>query len=378
MSNVGIIHSTLNPCGGSELVALHTIKALKEEGIRTCLFTFDKTDWTRVINLTNIDVRPDKEVVLMKTRLPLFGLYQRFLSGVPLLIHRRNLDLIINTHGDIIPFSSDITYIHFPTTAYLYTEYSEYSKYDKNLFWKIYFQPYRLLASSVGDRWIRDTIILTNSSYSSMAIKKILGRGSIVIYPPVAISEYLEAGVKSIKRENLVVSIARYAEEKNIDRLIDIAMKTKSARFIHIGVSYNPISEAYYHRLKKRAQREGALNISFLKNISHVDKLKILSRASVYLHPPFAEHFGISIVEAMASGLVPVVPRDGGVWTDIVYRGRYGFGYRNADEAGKIISEIISNEEIYIEYRELALVRSKKFSDDFFRKRISKVIRCFL
>jgi glycosyltransferase involved in cell wall biosynthesis len=48
--------------------------------------------------------------------------------------------------------------------------------------------------------------------------------------------------------------------------------------------------------------------------------IELMSQASIYLHPPFAEHFGIAIAEAAAAGLVPVVYRDGGGWTDIASR----------------------------------------------------------
>lgn len=112
MARIGIVHSTLNLCGGSELVCLHTIKALKDSGHEVYLYTFDSTDWSKVRDLTNMDVKPDYEFHFLRTELPPFGLYQRFLSGLPLLIQRGNLDLIINTHGDILPISSDITYIH--------------------------------------------------------------------------------------------------------------------------------------------------------------------------------------------------------------------------------------------------------------------------
>jgi glycosyltransferase involved in cell wall biosynthesis len=38
--------------------------------------------------------------------------------------------------------------------------------------------------------------------------------------------------------------------------------------------------------------------------------IELMSQASIYLHPPYAEHFGIAIAETAATGLVPVVYRD--------------------------------------------------------------------
>ena len=44
-----------------------------------------------------------------------------------------------------------------------------------------------------------------------------------------------------------------------------------------------------------------------------LDKLlSIMREAKVYFHPMVGEHFGISIVEAMAAALVPIVSNVGG------------------------------------------------------------------
>lgn len=62
--------------------------------------------------------------------------------------------------------------------------------------------------------------------------------------------------------------------------------------------------------------------------------------SQVYVHPNAWEPFGISVVEAMAAGCVPVVKRGpGGPWCEILERKeRLGFGYDNAMElAEKII-----------------------------------------
>ena len=58
-----------------------------------------------------------------------------------------------------------------------------------------------------------------------------------------------------------------------------------------------------------------------------------MSKASVYSDPPVAEAFCIAIAEAAASGLVPVVYRDGGGWTDIASRIDKGLGYTGVEEA---------------------------------------------
>ena len=52
------------------------------------------------------------------------------------------------------------------------------------------------------------------------------------------------------------------------------------------------------------------------------------------------EHYGISVVEAMSYGLVPVVPESGGPWEDIIEHGRYGYGFNSVDEAVEKIKNV--------------------------------------
>ena len=52
------------------------------------------------------------------------------------------------------------------------------------------------------------------------------------------------------------------------------------------------------------------------------------------------ENYGISILEAMAYGLVPVVPESGGPWEDIIEHGKYGYGFISTDEAVEQIKNI--------------------------------------
>ncbi len=52
--------------------------------------------------------------------------------------------------------------------------------------------------------------------------------------------------------------------------------------------------------------------ISLQTNVSFSKLIQLMQLAKVYFHPKIDEHFGISIVEAMASGLVSIVSDVGG------------------------------------------------------------------
>jgi len=60
--------------------------------------------------------------------------------------------------------------------------------------------------------------------------------------------------------------------------------------------------------LKERA--EGLRNFHLKTDVPR-RIVELMSQASIYLHLPLVEPFGIAIAEAAAAGLVPVVYREG-------------------------------------------------------------------
>ena len=65
----------------------------------------------------------------------------------------------------------------------------------------------------------------------------------------------------------------------------------------------------------------------------------LFKRAKVYLHTRRNENYGLSVAEAIGYGCIPVVPKSGGPWIDIVEQGKYGYGYDTVNEATDIIQE---------------------------------------
>jgi glycosyltransferase involved in cell wall biosynthesis len=92
------------------------------------------------------------------------------------------------------------------------------------------------------------------------------------------------------------------------------------------------------------------------------------------------ETFGISIVESMAAGCIPVVYKDGGPWYDILEErdGLYGYSYNTVEETIEKIRDIISNPYRHVEVSERARLRALVFDEQIFKAKFREIIKSFL
>lgn len=371
MGTVGIIHHNLNSAGGGEYLSLTLAVALKGAGYRVVYYTSQPTDWNYVEKMTGVRFRPDGERSFFKIKVPMFGIYQRLASG--LIAREVKADLTINTHGDAMPLANaDIVYMHYPTFSLWYEE--PYNvKYLRSTFWKAYFVPYYMIQRYLIEH-THFGLILTNSKFSREAIKKFVGRDAIVVHPPVQLGDYLS--LPDNNKEELVISIGRFTPEKRYEDVIRIAARVKSVKFAIIGSASGKIGPSYLAKLIRLAKELKANNVKFYPNVPYRVKLELLRRAKIYLHCMRNEHFGIAIVEGMASGCVPVVHRSGGPWTDILdeKQGAYGFSYRTVEEAVQILEDLIADDSLRREVANKARERSEMFSDTSFKLKMLAIV----
>jgi glycosyltransferase involved in cell wall biosynthesis len=87
------------------------------------------------------------------------------------------------------------------------------------------------------------------------------------------------------------------------------------------------------------------------------------------------EHFGISVVEALASGLIPVIHKSGGAWSDIIEFGKYGIGYEML-EPSHIAEKInIALEKWDHSWIHTAINQANNFSEEKFKERMTRILR---
>lgn len=222
--------------------------------------------------------------------------------------------------------------------------------------------------------------IICNSNFTKKFIDEEYGVDSVVVYPPVPVEK-----LKPKRKENLIISVGRFSnleQSKRQDVLIDAFKRFYDSggrdwKFILAG-GIEIGADAYIKKLEK--MREGypikiikSPNFEELKDI--YGKAKIFWTASGYgikedREPEKVEHFGITVVEAMAAGAVPIVYNAGG-HKEIIEDGINGFLWHNTHELIKKTKQITDNK---IKLAKNAISASKRFSYDEFRKNITKIL----
>lgn len=375
--NVVVIHPSLNMAGGAERVCLSTIKALGKVGYKVKLVTIEETDWPLLEKVFGDFSKPEKEVSLMRRLSVKNELSKAFLGFyfILALLHCRlenKGDVIVNTYGNLVDAVADLSYVGGIPVRIIY-RYPQ-SGYTDRLFWRVLSIIYDLDMRSL-QKALGDNLLLANSRFIQGIIKRHLKRNSVVIYPPVDIDEFLQASELGM-RCDIVVTPARFRKGKGLEIIPRIAKLVDRGRFVIIGVA-DQTSREVIAELTKTIETLGVdSRVELLVNQPRQKLLEILSSAKVYLHTQIMEAFGISVVEAMAAGCVPVVPRFGGPWNDILDRkqGVYGFSYSRLDEAATIIKMLLRDENLRRSTAFKAMQRTYNFSSRNFEKKILKIV----
>jgi glycosyltransferase involved in cell wall biosynthesis len=197
-----------------------------------------------------------------------------------------------------------ICYCHSPT-HYYWQRYEQYIKqpgFPKGSNWLARIG-LRLLVSPlrVWDRRAakQPDVMIANSTHTQEAIKKYYRRQASIIFPPVDIEHFKLKGA-SQDRHGFVVA-GRQAPYKRVDLAVIACTKLKLPLVV-IG------NGPEHKKLEKLAGR----NVTFLTSVSDEDMPKHFKSSLALIFPTNTEDFGITPIEAMASGTPVIAYRKGG------------------------------------------------------------------
>lgn len=364
-----VVHISLNARGGGERLAIATIKALSSMAIDVELATIEKPDMVLIRDAYGTDIHRDVKKVRT------LNILQKYRS--------QNYSITINTHGDMLPFyhkdfskKNAITYCHYPIAGYLIDcSDPDYLAILENLrllgmapeMRNRYYQR----ASAAYTRMMLNSTVLTNSEFSQDAIFKAFGVDSIILYPPVDVDVFRNACLSSNIRDDSILVISRIHPTKKIENAIRLA---KLLRQYEVGIRMNivgnmpPDGTGYFNYLRHLVRHYGLEDfVRFEINVRFDRLLCLMRRSKVYIHPLPGEPFGISTVEAMSAGIIPVVPNIGG-HTEFV-PARYQFHtFRQGVQAVAAALDAPASERIQISHS------TQKYSDANYVQRLQQIV----
>ncbi|CAH1118531.1 unnamed protein product [Phaedon cochleariae] len=418
---VGIFHPYCNAGGGGEKVLWVAIQALQKKYPKAEFYIYtgdiEATSMEildKVRKRLNVEVLDTVKFIYLHKRkwvegdmYPYFTLLGQALGSVFLgyeALNQLNPDIFIDTTGFTftLPLFKYIggcktgCYIHYPTiTNEMLKRVSNRQAIYNNsgviarspiltmaklLYYHIFAWAYSL-AGQCSD------ITLVNSTFTMEHLNALWNRPLHLVFPPCETDHLKKLSRPTVKTPKVrIMSLAQFRPEK--DHPLQLQAMYELREIVPEEVFGNVMlvlcgscrNEEDRRRVKDLQDFSKHLslenNVEFKVNVPYEDLLEEFQKASIGIHTMLDEHFGISVVEQMAAGLIVVAHRSGGPLLDIIETSegsRLGFLAQTADEFAHIIKFILQlSEEEVGEIRERARASvdrfsNKKFQEEFLR-----------
>ncbi|KAG8380839.1 hypothetical protein BUALT_Bualt06G0058200 [Buddleja alternifolia] len=411
---VGFFHPYTNDGGGGERVLWCAVKAVQEESpdLDCVIYTGDhdaspQSLAARSINRFGVKlIHPPKVVHLHKrkwveeTTYPRFTMIGQSLGSVLLAWEALCIFTPLyycDTSGYAFTYPvarmfgcKVICYTHYPTISLdmLSRVQARSSMYNNDalisrsvFFSQLKIVYYKLFSWMYGIVGSCAHLAMVNSSWTLTHIQLLWGIPDRIkrVYPPCDTSGLqvlpLERSTEPIK----IISVAQFRPEKaHLLQLEAFALAIKNLdanmprpKLQFVGSCRNEADEKRLQHLKDRASElKLDSDVEFHKNVNYSELVSLLGGATVGIHSMIDEHFGISVVEYMASGAIPIAHNSAGPKMDIVLSEdgkQTGFLAENVEEYADAILTIIGMPvSERLEMAAAARKRASQFSEQRF------------
>ena len=306
------MHTNLGKYGGAEKVCYNVIRTLVGHGQDVELLTLSFNP-SRYLDTMGEEFPPGVLVHSTSERAeagPPFTIYKKHHAIVKMLREFESdlrYDFLFDTHASS-PFepavltggAKNIAYVHFPEIHYNYDH--------AGIRRKAYLWPFK--------RWVEQGVekldlVFCNSGYTKEMIERYWGglgiRDPVVVYPPVRLDSYWCSQPLG-NRKKRVTYVGRFIPAKRHDMMKRLATDLPAYEFVSVGGLAEGEREWF-----DEFSRDLPKNYALKANAPEEELTRILQESRVYAHMMTGEHFGISPIEALACGCIPLVPNSGGI-----------------------------------------------------------------
>ena len=317
MARVAVLHNTLDFQGGADAVCLAACEALRADHEVT-LFTVSETEPLGLADRFGADVdgvrvrMPPGATALARALsglAPWVGPQLAFRSVLLrrfFLPHAPEFDLAVSTANELsLPLPS-VQYVHYP--QFHLDRLPDADPGRPNRLWSRLAGPTR--ADLAGG-----TVLLANSSWTAGVVAEVYGTRPDVLHPPV---DPISCEGTWSDREDGVVAVGRLAPDK---RALDAVAVVDGVRerghdlHLHLVGAAPRAYRRYAERVRAAADERPYVHLE--RDVSRARLERLLCAHKYGLNLKTEEHFGMSVAEYVAAGMVAFAP-DGGGQRDVL------------------------------------------------------------
>ncbi len=224
--------------------------------------------------------------------------------------------------------------------------------------------------------------ILANSEFTRGWIRRLWQRESEVLFPPIRIGELRPEA----SRTKTVVTVGRFFRpgtghaKRQLEMVRMFGDLSRAGRLdgwtLHVVGGCEPTGQSYLDEVRDAAR---GLPVEVHPNAPRALVDKLLDEASIFWSatglgesedkaPWNQEHFGMTTVEAMAGGCVPIVIDRAGQ-REIVRHGVDGFRWSTPEQLGEFTERVAKDETLRARLAASSVQRATDFSEEAFEKR---------
>lgn len=205
--------------------------------------------------------------------------------------------------------------------------------------------------------------VVTNSRNTQSRIRKYLNREAKVIYPPVDIRRY-----NFEKYGDFWLSVNRLYPEKRIELQIDSFRQMHNENlFIVGGFAKGDHSTKYVSKIIDSLP----ISVKLFGGISEGELIDLYAKCKGLIATAMDEDFGMTPIEAMASGK-PVICTEEGGYVETVINGKTGIFVK--PEISEIVNAVNIISRSPDKFKEECIKRSKDFDSSIFLEQMKKEI----
>ncbi|MFZ3302012.1 MAG: glycosyltransferase family 4 protein [Microgenomates group bacterium] len=227
--------------------------------------------------------------------------------------------------------------------------------------------------------------VICNSLFTKTVVDEEYGFESVVLYPPIDVESF-----KPRRKINQICYVARFSnltQNKGHEILIDQFKKlVKLKKFkdwkLVLAGGVEVGADEYLKHLKKISRD---INIEFVESPSFEMIKNIFGQSKIFWsgsgfevdeknNPEKTEHFGMTLVESMSAGCVPIAYSAGG-HKEIVENGVNGYLWLEKKDLIELTEKIINTPRLSASLSKKAIETSKRFGYEVFKKTVLQIIK---